>query len=80
MVCSRILNDESLFAYHALKDIRFLDSPLSHVAKLLLARLGLLGSMRRRPSIGPIGGELLNKQSLDRGRLPLAMVLDKRLQ
>jgi hypothetical protein len=69
MVCSGILDDESFLPDHALQNVGFLDGPLSDVAKLLLAGLYLLGGMGRRPPFRPIGCELFDKQSLDRGGL-----------
>ena len=72
MMSCGILDDKTLVAFHALVDMRLLDSPFSNICPFLIffgGALGVLLGMGWLPSGLPIVGELLDKVTLDGSRL-----------
>lgn len=63
------LGNETEVALDGRVDRRLLDGPLADVGPGLAAGRSLLGRLRRRPTGGPVVGELLEERRLDRGRL-----------
>jgi hypothetical protein len=72
MMSCGVLDDKTLVAFHALVDMRLLDSPFSNICPFLIFLAGALGvllGMGWLPSRLPIVGELLDKVTLDGCRL-----------
>lgn len=68
MVGSFALRYETLLAFNDRNGGLF-NLPLANIAEGLFAVGGLLGSLRARPTVGPIISELLNERGLDFRRL-----------
>ena len=64
VVGSFALRHEALFAFND-GNGGLLDLPLTDIAEGLFAVGGLLGSLRARPTVSPIIGELFNERGLD---------------
>lgn len=61
--------DQALVANNGGAHRRFLDGPLADVRECLAANGGLLGCLRRSPSVLPVVRKLLHKSTFDRGGL-----------
>ena len=71
MVSGLGLGDKTLVILYEMC-LGFLDFPLADVAERLATDRSLLGGLRRRPSFGPVVGELFEERCLDRGSLSAA--------
>lgn len=67
VVSGRVLDNQALVTFHALEDVRLLNSPLANIGPLLILIrvLCVLLGVGRLPSRLPVIGELLKERSLE---------------